>query len=148
MKIKKNAVRVLATTMRRYSEANLAFETLKHLDLEEAIDNLDRAFESKLEAFHSLYDVDKNDFDYFVNPDTALLILLRNALHHRDHELFSSWNAEMNQPGGPRRFRGAEFLLVSHQLVDHASTARQFYKIQDFLMRIDPVLRPLHWKAS
>ncbi|KXF75265.1 hypothetical protein ATN84_18495 [Paramesorhizobium deserti] len=141
MKIKQNAVRVLATTMRRYSEANLAFKTLKHVDLEEAIENLDRAFESKLEALHSLYDVDKSDFDYFVNPDTAVLIMLRNALHHRDHELFSSWNAEMNKPGGPRRFLGAEFLLVSHRLVNPASTARQFYKIQDFLMRVDPVLQ-------
>jgi len=141
MRIKQNAVRVLATTMRRYSEANLAFETLKHLDLEEAIENLDRAFESILEAFHSLYDVDKSDFNYFENPDTAVLIMLRNALHHRNHELFVSWNAEMNQPGGPRRFRGAEFLLVSHQLVNPGSTARQFYKIRDFLTRVDPVLQ-------
>lgn len=140
MKIKQKAVHVLATTMRRYSEANLEFATLKLIDLEEAIENLDRAFESKLEAFHSLYDVDRHDFDYFSNPDTALLILLRNALHHRDHDLFLSWNAEMNQPGGPRRFLGAEFLLASHQLIDSASTARQFYKVEDFLMRVDPLL--------
>jgi len=48
---------------------------LKLIDLEEAIDNLDSAFEAKLEAFHSLYGVDKDDFDYFANADTAVLIL-------------------------------------------------------------------------
>jgi hypothetical protein len=56
-----------------------------------------------LEDFHSLYDIDKGAFDYFANADTAAIRLLRNALHHRDHELFSSWNAMMAQEGGPAR---------------------------------------------
>ena len=64
------------------------FHRLKSVDPEEAIDNLDRAMEAKLEAFHSLYDVIKNDFDYFSHADSALLILLRNAVHHRNHPLF------------------------------------------------------------
>lgn len=141
MKIKQRAIGTLANTMRRYGEANLSFGALKLIDLEEAIDNLDRAFESKMEAFHSLYDVDKDDFDYFAHPDTALLILLRNAIHHRDHELFFSWNAAMNETGGPQRFLGAEFLLASHYVSDARRTARQFYKAQDFLMRVDPAFK-------
>lgn len=140
MKIKERAVSKLANAMRIYAEANLKFDALKLIDLEEAIDNLDSAFEAKLEAFHSLYDVDKDDFDYFANADTAVLILLRNAIHHRDHELFLSWNAEMRQDGGPRRFLGAEFLLASHRVVDAPWVSRQFYKAEDFLLRVDTAL--------
>ncbi|MGL4604177.1 MAG: hypothetical protein ACRCU9_08510 [Iodobacter sp.] len=83
MKIKQIAVDKLSNTMRMYGEAKFNFEWLKLIDKEEAINNLDRAFESKLEAFHSLYDVTKYDFEYFSNADTALLILIRNAIHHR-----------------------------------------------------------------
>jgi len=140
MKIKQRAIGNLSNNMRRYAEANLGFATLKHVDLEEAIDNLDRAFESKLEAFHTLYDVDKDDFEYFDHPDTALLILLRNALHHRDHDLFLSWNADMAQGGGPQRYLGAEFLLARHDVVGVPSVARQLYKAQDFLLRVDLAL--------
>lgn len=43
--------------------------------------------EAKLETFHSLYDVAKDLFDYFDHEDTAVLILLRNAVHHRNHFL-------------------------------------------------------------
>ncbi|WP_246713252.1 hypothetical protein [Ensifer adhaerens] len=140
MKIRQQAITTLSNNMRRYVEANLNFAKLKHVDLEEAIDNLDRAFEAKVEGFHSLYDVDKNDFDYFAHPDTALIIVLRNALHHRDHEIFRSWNADMYQDGGPYRFLGAEFLLAAHYVNNAPRVAGQFYKLQDFFMRIDPAL--------
>ena len=92
MKITERAIGKLANSMRIYAEANARFNELKRVDLEEAIDNLDRAFEAKLEAFHSVYDVDRSAFNYFEHADTALILLLRNAIHHRDHELFSSWN--------------------------------------------------------
>ncbi len=61
------------------------FGRLFKVDREEAIDNLDRAFEAKLEAFHSLYDVSKAIFPYFEHGESAALIALRNAIHHRDH---------------------------------------------------------------
>lgn len=77
MKIKQIAVDKLSNTMRMYGEARFNFERIKLIDKEEAINNLDRAFESKLEAFHSLYDVTKSDFNYFEHADTALLILIR-----------------------------------------------------------------------
>lgn len=140
IKIKQAAVGRLANSMRLFVEANIAFKRLKNVDLEEGIDNLDRTFEGKLEAFHSLYDVDKNDFDYFAHADCSLLILLRNAIHHRDHELFRSWNAQMFSDGGPRRFQGAQFLLASHRVVDAPKVMRQFYKAEDFIARLDPVL--------
>ena len=68
------------------------FNRLKSADAEEAIDNLDRAMEAKLESFHSFYDVTKELFDYFEHADTAVLILLRNAIHYRNHLLIKTWN--------------------------------------------------------
>ncbi|WP_429145383.1 hypothetical protein [Aeromonas rivipollensis] len=82
-KVKQIAIDKLANTMRMYGEARCDFERLKFLDKEEAINNLDRAFEAKLEAFHSLYDLTKSEFNYFEYADSALLILIRNAIHHR-----------------------------------------------------------------
>jgi hypothetical protein len=90
VEIKQQAIKKLANSMRMYVETHMDFSRLKDIDQEEAIDNLDRAFEAKLEAFHSLYDVTKDDFNYFSSGDTALIILLRNAIHHRDHLLFKS----------------------------------------------------------
>ncbi len=75
MNVQQNALSRLANAMRLFGEANLKFERLKKTDLEEAVHNLDRAFEAKLKAFHSLYDVDKAEFDYFAYADTAVLIL-------------------------------------------------------------------------
>ena len=71
MKVTEQAINKLANAMRIYAEANARFDELKKVDLQEAIDNLDRTFEAKLEAFHSLYDVDKVAFDYFEYADTA-----------------------------------------------------------------------------
>ena len=102
--------------MRIYGETKLDFERLKNIDVEEAINNLDRAFEAKLEAFHSLYDVTNNDFAYFDCPETSTLIMLRNAIHHRNHLLFKSWNHEMILNDGIKKNLGAEFLMVSHTI--------------------------------
>ena len=135
------AISKLANSMRIYAESNHNFNSLKHIDLEEAVNNLDRAFEAKLEAFHSLYDVDKSGFNYFGNADTAFFILLRNAIHHRDHSLFTSWNSEMALNGGLQKNAGAQFLLAAHEVLDAPYIARQYYKLEDFFLRIDPVLK-------
>ncbi|TCV24479.1 hypothetical protein [Vibrio crassostreae] len=140
MEIKQQAVSKLANSMRLYGEAHMRFNQLKLVDNEEAIDNLDRAFEAKLEAFHSLYDVTKDDFDYFSHGDTALLILLRNAVHHRNHLLFKSWNQDIGLNDGHKKYLGAEFILASHEVVDASHVMRHFYKLEDFYLRIDPEL--------
>lgn len=62
----------------------MRFGSLFDIDREEAVNNLDRGFEAKLNAFHSLYDVSKSLFPYADFGDTALLIAVRNALHHHD----------------------------------------------------------------
>jgi len=127
--------------MRIYVEAHIDFQGLKNIDPEEAVDNLDRAFESKLEAFHSLYDVSKSDFDFFSYGDTATIILLRNSVHHRDHLLFRSWNEEMAINEGHKKYLGAKFLLASYDVLDTPSRMRYFYKLQDFYLRVDNKLQ-------
>ncbi len=141
MKIIQMAVDKLSNTMRMYVEEKINFGRLKNIDLEEAVNNLDRAFESKLEAFHSLYDVTKLNFNYFENGDTALLILIRNAIHHRNHDLFISWNKEMLVYGGLQKFNGAEFLLASNRICDRRPMMQYYYKIEDILMRLDDSLK-------
>ncbi|WP_082848207.1 hypothetical protein [Delftia sp. GW456-R20] len=140
MEILQQAARKLANSMRIYTETHIDFQRLVHIDKEEAIDNLDRAFESKLEAFHSLYDVSKEHLDYFANADTATLIMIRNAIHHRDHLLFKGWNQEMALDEGFKRYMGAEFLLVDYPTLGSPSKMRYFYKLEDFYLRIDETM--------
>lgn len=137
MEVIKLAIDKLSNSMRMYSEVCAGFDRLKLVDREEAIDNLDRAFEAKLEAFHSLYDVSKSEFDYFGNADTSLLILLRNAIHHRDHTLFHSWNYEMFHNKGLEKNSGAAFLMASHIVNSVIYTSRYFYRLDDILDRIE-----------
>lgn len=137
MNIQQQAIKKLANSMRIYVETHINFQRLKGIDLEEAIDNLDRAFEAKLEAFHSLYDVTKADLDYFSNGDTATIILMRNAIHHRDHLLFQSWNHSMALDKGYKKHLGAEFLLADYDVLDSPVRMKYFYKLEDFYLRID-----------
>lgn len=140
MEILQQAVRKLANSMRIYVENHYDFHRLMIVDKEEAVDNLDRAFEAKLEAFHSLYDVSKEHLDYFAHADTAALIMLRNAIHHRDHLLFRGWNQEMALGEGFRKHLGAEFLLVDYPILGSHSKMRYFYKLEDFYHRIDDAM--------
>jgi hypothetical protein len=140
VEILQQAARKLANSMRIYVATHLDFKRLVRVDKEEAIENLDCAFESKLEAFHSLYDVSKDHLDYFAHGDTASLILIRNAIHHRDHLLFRGWNQEMALGEGFRKHLGAEFLLVDYPTLGSPSLLRYFYKLEDFYHRIDEAM--------
>ena len=140
MDITQLAIDRLSNSMRIYVETKINFEKLKNIDLEEAINNLDRAFEAKLEAFHSLYDITKSDFNYFDNADTAVLIMLRNSIHHRNHLLFKSWNHEMLLNNGLKQNLGAEFLMASHTILNEEARMKYYYKLDDFYARIDPSL--------
>lgn len=140
MEILQQAIKKLANSMRIYVETHIDFQRLIAIDKEEAIDNLDRAFEAKLEAFHSLYDVSKDYLDYFANGDTASVILMRNAIHHRDHLLFKSWNQEMALDEKYRNHLGAEFLLADYYVSDSPIKMSYFYKLEDFYLRTDEAL--------
>jgi hypothetical protein len=133
------AIGSLANTMRMYVEAHIRFGELFKLDAEEAIDNLDRAFEMKLEAFHTLYDVSKRLFPYFDHGDTTVLIAVRNAIHHRNHPLFQSMNRRLYIDTGLDRWRGASFLLASHPTRHGAPIQMSHYvRLDDLDARLDP----------
>ncbi len=128
----------LCNMLRLLAETAENVKRLKHIDLEEAVNNFDRSFEGVLEAFHSLYDVTNDKIDYFEHADTSLIILIRNAIHHRDHPLFKSWNAEMNLNKGYKKYIGAEFLLCSYAPVEKDThVMKYYYKLVDIYDRLD-----------
>ncbi|MEN5171477.1 hypothetical protein ABE427_01880 [Acinetobacter higginsii] len=128
----------LCNNLRMHCENMLNFHKLKLVDPEEAITNLDRSFESILEAFHTLYDVSKREIDYFEKAETAFLIMVRNAIHHRNHTLFNSWNAEMHLNGGMQKYAGAKFLLCDYQPLDcNSHIAKYYYCLEDVYERLD-----------
>lgn len=135
-----DAISTLANTMRMYVEAHMRFGDLFKIDPEEAIDNIDRAFEMKLEAFHTLYDVSKKLFPYFDHGDTALIITVRNAIHHRDHPLFRSLKRRLHlDEGGVERWLGASFLLASHPTLHGAPVLMSHHvRMDDIDARLDP----------
>lgn len=135
------AIGTLANTMRLYVESHMRFGDLILIDREEAIDNLDRAFDAKLEAFHSLYDVSKHLFPYFDHGDTSLLIAVRNAIHHRNHPLFRSFYAALFIDDGVTQWAGASFLMASHPTLHGAPTLmKHFVKLADIDARLNPAL--------
>jgi len=153
MEILQIAVEKLSNSMRIYAENSSNFHRLRIIDQEEAINNLDRAFEAKLEAFHSLYDISKGYINYFDFADTTLLIVLRNAIHHRDHLLFKSWNSEMHLNGGMEKMSGDEFLMASHEIKNALKPSEYYYKLEDILDRLDesrgsPYLEKIMKKAN
>lgn len=139
MEALRSAVDKLSNSMRLYAEASMRFKSLFPVDPEEAINNLDRAFEAKLESFHSVYDITKGEgyIDYFSHADTAMMIVLRNAIHHRNHLLFRSWNFEMHLNEGMEKMSGATFLLVNYELIGDGHQSQYYYKLEDFYKRLD-----------
>ncbi|KAK0361253.1 hypothetical protein LTR94_024085, partial [Friedmanniomyces endolithicus] len=109
----------------------------------EAINNLDAAFEAKLEAFHSLYDVSKDLFAFHEHPDTALVIALRNAIHHRNHPLFRTLLDRLFLDDGVDRWKAAaRFALIDQglNLEDLRRTAKaEGYPTKQVYLDVMPV---------
>jgi len=140
-----SAIGALANTMRLYVECHMRFGGLFKIDREEAVNNLDRAFEAKLEAFHALYDVSKTQFPYFHHGDTALLIAVRNAIHHRDHPLFRSLYFRLFLDGTPDQWPGASFLLASYPTRHGEPIHMNHYiRLDDVEARLDPGVGSAH----
>lgn len=134
-----NALGRFANNMRLYGEAFFRYRELVAIDHEEAIHNLDRAFEQNLEGFHTLYDVSQALFDFHEHPDTSLLISIRNALHHRDHPLFHSLLQNIWLDGEPERLFGAEYLIARHRTIGgNPPPMMHLIKLEDVYSRLDP----------
>lgn len=128
-----------ANAMRLYGEAFIRYRDLVAIDQEEAIHNLDRAFEHNLEGFHTLYDVSQGLCDFHGHPDSSLLISLRNALHHRDHPLFHSLLQTIWLDGKPERLHGAEYLIARHRTTGgNPPPMMHLIKLEDIYERLDP----------
>lgn len=143
------AISNLANTMRLCVEANLRFKELFVVDREEAVNNLDRAFEAKLESFHTLYDASKALFPYFDYGDTALIIAVRNAIHHRNHPLFRSLYSRIFLVKDLSRWRGASFLLAAHPTTSGAPIRMSHHVLlNDVEVRLDPKLESSYLDTS
>lgn len=142
------AIGKLATTMRLSAEAYFRSGDLSKVDREEAINNLELAFETKLEAFHSLYDVSRSLFAYHAHGDTALVIALRNAIHHRNHPLFRSLEARIFLEDKPARWQGAAFLTARHPAsLGGPILMSHLLRLDDIDARLDPSLGSTHFDA-
>ncbi|HDL6479429.1 hypothetical protein WBW39_17220 [Pectobacterium versatile] len=139
MSIITNALGRFANNMRLYGEAFLRYRGLVEVDREEAIHNLDRAFEQNLEGFHTLYDVSQGVFDFHAHADTSLLIAIRNAIHHRNHPLFHSLLQTLWLDEEPERLLGAEYLMARHRtLGGNPPPMMHLIKLEDIYSRLDP----------
>lgn len=139
VKIIASALGRFANTMRLYGDAFFRYRNLVAIDQEEAIHNLDRAFEHSLEGFHTLYDVSQELFDFHCYPDCSLLISLRNALHHRDHSLFHSLLQTIWLDEKPERLYGAEYLIARHRTIGgNPPPMMHLIKLEDIYERLDP----------
>lgn len=120
----------LGNSLRLYAEASLRSRALFATDQEEAIDNLDRAFDGILAGLHSMYDAmtaARVSLDWHAHGDTAACILVRNARHHNAAGLFESWNSRMLKHGGLKRMAGAAFLLVGYRHVAGEGRVSEYY---------------------
>lgn len=128
----------LSNTLRLYVEQHMDFAALFKVDRPDAVTRQDRLLEGKLEKFHTLYDVTKDlpGFDYFKHADTALLIVLRNALHHRDHDLFVSWEAFILAHEEQKKLPSSKYLFASLTPESERIVLRYYLPLDDFRQRL------------
>lgn len=128
----------LSNTLRLYVESHMGFASLYEVDRPDAVTGQDRALEAKLEKFHTLYDVTKDlpGFDYFEHADTSLLIVLRNALHHRDHALFVSWEAFVLAHEETKKLPSNKYLFASTTPESERIVVRYYLPLDDFKQRL------------
>jgi len=128
----------LSNTLRLYVESHMGFASLYEVDRPDAVTGQDRALEAKLEKFHTLYDVTKElpGFDYFDHADTSLLIVLRNALHHRDHALFVSWEAFVLAHEETKKLPSNKYLFASITPESEQIVVRYYLPLDDFKQRL------------
>lgn len=124
----------VANSLRRYAEESIGTKRIFNYDKVEAVDNLDHAFNSILESFHSVFECfSKSEVAYFYeNPAVQFLKLVRNASHHSGDGLFESWNSKMFKTGNIESHSGATFLMFSH-----SPFGKQFYVSEYYVQLID-----------
>jgi hypothetical protein len=100
----------LSHALRVLLEANMRahHEGLLQLDRAEAVGNIETAFASVLNSFHSLYDaMEKEDqgelIDWYTTPELVTILALRNARHHNQAKkirtMYSYYSQEAEKIG-------------------------------------------------
>lgn len=123
----------LASAMRRYAEECARFPSLKEHDLEEAVDNVDRAIDEKLEAFHALIDsLDETAKSYLKKfSDVFLILEWRNRRHHEPCPPgLMGWNYEVHHECLFQKKVGATFLFANF---GECHVGRYFVSLRDIL---------------
>ncbi|HYE60708.1 MAG TPA: hypothetical protein VD997_01820 [Phycisphaerales bacterium] len=137
----------LGNSLRLYAESSLTTPALAKVDLEEAVDNHDRAFDGVLGAMASAHDAlgtsTPKVLNFYAFGDTTAVLLVRNARHHNTGGLFQSWNALMLKHGGLKQRAGAEFLMVDYTLLAGEGTVSRYYLLWDDFRAVlaDPTAR-------
>ena len=125
-----DAAERLSNALRIYFEVRIQSAAISREDIGEAVDNVDRAFDSILAGMHSLYDAmgsKKILGNWWEHGDTAACLLIRNARHHNATPYFSSWNKSMLKDGRIATMSGAAFLLVGYAALDSSSHVAEYY---------------------
>ena len=138
--LSEDAYRRLSTGLRVYVEASGNFQRRARDDFEEAIDNLDHAFDAVLQGIHSTCDAMQTEdirLGTYSAGDIAVCTIVRNAKHH-NAGLFRSWN-QLVFEGLVRDNHGATMLMVEHPSVEEPilPPSKYFVPFQDFQARID-----------
>lgn len=88
------------------------------VDRAEAVGNIETAFASVLNAFHSVHDAMKKSpncagLDWYKYPELALVLVLRNARHHNHarkvRTVYSYYAQEANKVGGVEMYVFVDF---------------------------------------
>lgn len=117
--------------LRIYGEHVFRFKELMAVDLDEAVGNLDLGFNGIINAFHSLYDANRqtNGSNWYVHDEFLVVAAIRNARHHnnanRIRQLFN-----MHRPGIEKTDR---LLLVQPTPGEEDGCCHEYYiNLADF----------------
>lgn len=107
----------LAQTFRVLIESNWKFHELITIDRPEAVGTLETAINAKLNAFHNLYDLMRQDLgnpvDWYSTAQLCVLLAIRNARHHnkanRIRSIYNFHTQTCNSPTDKRNYLYVDF---------------------------------------
>ena len=110
----------LAQTFRVLLESDWKFKQLITVDRPEAVGTLETAINTKLNAFHNLYDLMLKDLgnpvDWYSTPELCVILSIRNARHHnKANRIRSIYNFHTKTCNSPQMNKYTSMLQTSTQ---------------------------------
>lgn len=107
----------LAQTFRVLLESHIKLTQLMPVDRAEAIGNIETAVNAKLNAFHNLYDLMRQNKikapNWYQTPELCIILAIRNARHHnkanRIRTLYNYHRYTVNEPTETRTYFYVDF---------------------------------------